>query len=220
VVDIGCGCGATVLELAHGVGPGGHVLGLDVSEPMSARARARIAAEGLTNAEVLVSDAASHPFPAGSIDLLFSRFGVMFFDDPIAAFTHLRRAMKPDGRLLFAVWRPLAENTWFTVPLTAALPLLPPMQPTDPLAPGPFAFSNPKRVHAILDAAGWQNVSLVPEDVPMHLGVADKALEFATGVDPDLRQKVEAAVAAAVQPYDSPRGVTLGGGIWLVSARA
>src|SRR5260370_18482697 len=138
VIDVGCGSGATVLELARRVGPTGHVLGLDVSEPMSAQARERIAAEQLRNAEVLVHDAATCVFPRSDTDLLFSRFGVMFFADPEAAFANLRLAMRPGGRLLCMAWRPLAENPWFSVPLQAARALLPPQPPPEPNAPGPF----------------------------------------------------------------------------------
>jgi SAM-dependent methyltransferase len=238
VLDIGCGCGATVLALAHRVGPGGQVLGLDVSEPMAARARERIAAAGLANAAVRVADAAAHDFAgSGGADLLFSRFGVMFFADPAAAFRNLRRALRPGGRLLFAVWRPMAENGWFTVPLDAGRPLLPPQPPPEPGAlpyvPGPFAFADPDRVRGILAEAGWQDVALAPRDVPMRIappGQVDAAAEFATRVgvlaraladaDPALRARVRQAVADALRPHDGPDGVVLSGAIWLVSARA
>src|SRR5438105_232646 len=103
VLDIGCGPGTTVLELAKHVGPGGHVLGADVSEPSVVRARERIAAAGLRHAEVIVADASVHPFPPDNFELTFSRFGIMFFSDPVAAFANVRRAMKPGGRLTLAV---------------------------------------------------------------------------------------------------------------------
>ncbi len=233
VLDVGCGCGATVLELARRVGLAGHVLGLDVSEPMSARARERIAAAGLGNAEVLVSDASATAFPRGDADLLFSRFGVMFFADPAAAFANLRRAMRPDGRLLCAAWRPMAENSWFSVPLEAARFLLPPQPPPEPDAPGPFAFADAGRVRRILAEAGWQRVGIEPYDVPMRLagpGQIENATEFATRVgplaralaevEPELRSRVRQAVADALGGYDGPNGVSLSGSIWIVSARA
>ncbi|WP_428487787.1 class I SAM-dependent methyltransferase [Rhodopila sp.] len=233
VIDIGCGCGATVLELARRVGPSGDVLGVDVSEPMAARARERIASENLANAHVLVSDAATHDFPPGGADLLFSRFGVMFFTDPTAAFANLRRAMRPGGRLLFACWRPLADNAWFSLPLDAALALLPPQPPFDPHAPGPYAFADAERVRGILTTAGWRDPDAVRHDVPMRLsgpGERDKATEFATRVgplarllaeaDPDLRAAACQAVATALSPHDGVDGITLQGSIWLVSARA
>ena len=233
VIDIGCGCGATVLALAQRLGPTGEVLGLDVSEPMAARARERIAGAGLTNAQVAVSDAATHDFQGVRADLLFSRFGVMFFADPVAAFVNLRGAMRQGGRLLCAAWRPLADNPWFTVPLEAARPLLPPQPPTDPDAPGPFAFANPDRTLGILAKAGWSDAALSRHDVPMRTAAAgqlDQAVEFATRVgilarmlaeeDPDTRARVRLAVAEALKPYDGPAGVNLSGSIWLISAHA
>jgi len=232
VVDVGCGCGATVLELARRVGPDGRVLGVDVSEPMAGRARDRIAASGLGNAQVLVSDASTQPFEPGHADLLFSRFGVMFFADPAAAFANLRRAMRPSGRLLFACWRPMAENTWFSVPAQAAAHLLPPSEPMDPEAPGPFAFASPDRVRRVLGAAGWSDVALTRQDVPMRLagpGQIQEAAEFATRVGalaraladatPDVKARAADAIAAALPAHDGPAGVCLSGSIWLVSAR-
>jgi len=230
VLDVGCGCGETVLALARSVGHGGRVLGLDISEPMAARARQRIAAEGLGNAEIVIADAAAHSFSGAKTDLLFSRFGVMFFADPVAAFANLRRAMKPAGRLAVAVWRPLAENPWAHVPLAAAAPLLPPLSPPDPLAPGPFAFADADRVHRILSAAGWREIGCTRHDAPMRLSAAgrlDQAAEFATRVGPlaraladappELRPQARALVAAALATHDGPDGVSLPGSIWIVT---
>lgn len=177
VIDIGCGCGATVLALAQRVGPDGHVLGVDVSDPMAARARERIASAGLTNSQVIVSDAATHPFERGGADLLFSRFGVMFFADPVAAFGNLRGAVRPGGRLLCAAWRPLADNPWFRVPMEAARALLPPQPPADPEAPGPFALANQDRTLGILRAAGWKDAMLARQHVPMRLAPTAKSNE-------------------------------------------
>ncbi|MDR3533430.1 MAG: class I SAM-dependent methyltransferase [Rhodopila sp.] len=233
VIDIGCGCGATVLALASRIGPTGRVVGLDVSEPMSARARERIEAAGLTNAQVILSDAATHVFPSKDADLLFSRFGVMFFADPVAAFANLRQSMRPGGRLLCAAWRSLADNPWFDVPLQAARPLLPPQPPIGPDEPGPFAFANADRTRRILTQGGWRDATLTRHDVPMHFadaGHIDQAAEFATRVgmlariladaDPDVRSRARQAVAEALKAYDGPDGITLSGSIWLLSARA
>jgi SAM-dependent methyltransferase len=233
VIDVGCGCGATVLELARRVGPSGHVLGLDVSEPMAGRARERIAAAKLNNAEVVISDAATYPLRQANADLLFSRFGVMFFVDPTAAFTNLRTAMHPGGRLLFAAWRRLADNPWFSVALEAAREFLPPQPPAEPDAPGPFALANDQRVRGILTAAGWRDAALARHDVPIRLaapGKLEEATEFATSVgplsralaevDPEIQSRVRVAVAQALRPVDGPEGISLKGSIWLVSARA
>ena len=231
VLDTGCGCGATTLELARLVGPTGHVLGLDVSQPMATRARERIAAAGLTNAEVLIADASTASLPA--VDLLFSRFGVMFFADPVAAFANLRRAMRPSGRLLCAVWRPLAENPWFHVPLTAVRDLLPPQPPPEPFAPGPFAFADSERVTGLLAQAGWRDVDMTPHNVAMPMALRNEiaqATEFAMRIgavarllaeaDPELRTRAQAAIAQAMQAHNGPEGIVLVGSIWLLSARA
>lgn len=232
VIDIGCGCGATVLELARRVGPNGRVLGVDVSEPMAARARERIAAAGLANAAVEVSDASAFGFEPAQADLLFSRFGVMFFADPAAAFSNLRRAMRSGGRLLFACWRPMTDNPWFLVPTQAAAPLLPPTPPMDPNAPGPFAFADADRVRGILGTAAWSDVSLTRQDVPMRLagpGEIAEAADFATRVGglaraladapSDVKRRAAEAIAGVLPAYDGPEGVCLTGSIWLVSAR-
>ncbi len=118
VIDVGCGCGATTIRLADRVGPHGHVLGLDVSGPMLAVARGRGA--GRANITWLEDDAAAVPLPDGTADLLFSRFGVMFFGEPVSAFAHLRRTLRQNGRLVVACWRSLDENGWMKVPLIAA----------------------------------------------------------------------------------------------------
>lgn len=232
VIDVGCGCGASALALAGRVGPTGQVLGLDVSEPMTARARERIAAAGLTNARVLVSDASTHSFSHADADLLFSRFGVMFFADPVAAFANLRTAMRAGGRLLCVAWRPLKDNEWFRVPLEAAHAFVPPIPPADPDAPGPFAFADHDRTLGILSQAGWRDVTLTRLDVPMRVAEADdieQATEFATRVgalarilgevDPAVRAKIRQVVSEALKAYNSPTGITLSGSIWLISAR-
>lgn len=233
VIDVGCGCGATVLGLTHRVGPTGHVLGLDVSEPMLARARDRIAAQELRNAGVTICDAATYAFPRNDADLLFSRFGVMFFADPEAAFANLRRAMRPGGRLLCMAWRPLAENPWFNVPLQAARALLPPQPPPEPNAPGPFAFADAERVRSILAAGGWKDASIVRHDEPIHLadvGKLEEATEFVVRVgplaralaevEPDVRERARHAVREVLGADEGPNGTSLAGSIWLIAARA
>jgi SAM-dependent methyltransferase len=233
VVDIGCGCGASVLALADRVGPTGRVLALDVSQPMAARARERIAKAGLANAQVVVSDASTYTFPQADADLLFSRFGVMFFADPVGAFANLHRAMKTGGRLLCVAWRPIEDNPWFTVPFQAARQLLPAQPATDPDAPGPFALAGHDRTLARLTQAGWHNVTLTRHDVPMHIAAAgqiDQAADFATSVGPlaraltdegpETRERVRLAVAETFKGLDGPDGIVLSGSVWLISARA
>ena len=145
ILDIGCGSGTSTFALARRVDPGGHVIGVDISEQLIAIARAATLADAPV--DFRLADAASAPMHAEQFDLLFSRFGVMFFDDPVAAFAHMRRALKPDGRLAFVCWRSARENDWVRLPMTAIQHFVD-LSPTDPDAPGPFAFGNTPRLCA------------------------------------------------------------------------
>jgi ubiquinone/menaquinone biosynthesis C-methylase UbiE len=233
VVDIGCGSGTTVLELAARVGPGGYVLGADVSKPSVEKARERIAAAGIRQAEVALCDVSNHVFPANSSDLVFSRFGVMFFADPVATFANIRKAMKRDGRLALAVFRTLQENKWATAILAAVRHLLPPITPPGPEDPGQFSWGDAARVHRILETAGFQDVSLTPHDPAMPLagrGGAAEAASFMLRVGPvvratsdaseEQRKEVREALEAFFQNHEGPQGIVLQGAIWIVTARA
>ena len=153
VLDVGCGCGATSLALAAQVGPEGRVVGLDLSGPMLARARERAAAEGRANVSFLQADAQTHAF-APEFDALFSRFGVMFFDDPPAAFANLAGALRPGGRLSFACWQGREQNGWVSIPMAALIGEVELPPPPAPDAPGPFALGDPDRLRALLEGAG------------------------------------------------------------------
>ena len=233
VVDIGCGCGATLLELAGRVGPNGSVLGVDISAPMLARARERVDAGSLANVRLTQSDAATHGFAPGSFDLAFSRFGVMFFDQPIGAFANIRAALAPTGRLAFVCWAPPRDNPWFTVPLTAVRPHLPPQPETDPDAPGPFAFADPDRVRGILAASGYSTIDIARHDTAMRIcgpGEIEAAARFAAengpvgralaGAGPEARAAAEQAIVAEFRRIEGPGGIELRGSVWLVAARA
>jgi ubiquinone/menaquinone biosynthesis C-methylase UbiE len=156
VLDIGCGSGTTLLALAERIGRSGHVLGADIAQASVARARERIAAAALTQADVVCADVATHAFAPGGFDLAFSRLGVMFFSDPTAAFANVRRALKPGGRLTVAVFRGAKESAWPTSLLEAVRHLLPPITPPGPEEPGMFSWGNPARVHRILEGAGFR----------------------------------------------------------------
>jgi len=232
VLDIGCGPGTTVLELAKHVGPGGHVLGADVSEPSVARARERIGAAGLKHAEVIVADASVHPFPPNSFELTFSRFGIMFFSDPVAAFANVRRAMKPGGRLALAVFRPASEKLWPNAPLEAVRHLLPPIPAPGPEEPGPFSWADPARVHRILEGAGFSEVSLTPLDPIIQLagpaGEAEAAdFVMAMGplarvlpsLSPAQRENVRATLEVYFRGHTTSQGVVLPAANWVVRVR-
>ncbi|HVI33413.1 class I SAM-dependent methyltransferase [Phenylobacterium sp.] len=225
LLDIGCGAGQTTLELAAAVAPGGEVVGFDISRPLLEVARARPAAAGVS---FLEGDAQTHPFEPASFDGAFSRFGVMFFADPPAAFANIRRALKPGGRLAFVCWRPPAENPIMTAPMAAAAQHLPaPAPPADPHAPGPFAFADPERVRGILAAAGFEAVTISPHDEAVGGGDLRTAVGLSLRIgplgmmlreNPDKRDAVVAAVREALTAYDGPEGVKLPSATWIVSA--
>lgn len=232
VLDIGCGSGTTLLELAALVGPDGHVLGADIADRSVARARARIAAASLGNAEVVCADVATHAFPSGAFDLVFSRLGVMFFEDPVAALTNVRQAMRRDGRLGFAVFRTPAENAWPSGAFQAVRHLLPPMPRPGPDDPGMFSWADPARVDRILSGAGFRDVTLSPADVSVQVagegGVAE-AVAFSTlfgpmsRILPDQPEATVRAVRSALEDYfrplATPQGVFLDSAFWIVQAR-
>jgi SAM-dependent methyltransferase len=227
VLDIGCGSGATSIALARLVGPTGQVTGLDVSGPMIELARKR--SVGIGNLDWLLADAAVHEIAPGSIDLLFSRFGVMFFGEPAAAFANLRRALRPGGRLVFACWRPLNENPWMLLPLQVVQTLVPPAPRPGPDEPGPFAFGEPDRVTRILTTAGFSSPRYVKFDFAMVLGTSlDEAADQATTIGAASRalqdqpqaviDAARVAVRAALVPHFESGRVALPGAIWLVES--
>lgn len=228
VLDIGCGCGQTSLELARRVGPAGRVLGVDISTPMLEIARQRATEEAAgSHLEFLETDAQTHDFGAGRFDAAFSRFGVMFFEDPPAAFVNIAAALKSGGRLVFVCWRPLPLNGWMTTPLNAALPFIPPPEPPKPGAPGPFAFADPERVRPILEAGGFSDIVFEALDAKVggnsledtiRVSLRVGALATVLRENPRLLPKVEPAVRAALEPHATPDGVFLPAACWIVSA--
>jgi len=227
VVDVGCGCGDTSLELARRVGPEGGVLGLDISAPMLEVARSRAETAGLRNLTFHEADAQTASLPDDR-DAVFSRFGVMFFADPAAAFGNLRRSLRPGGRLAFVCWRPLAENLWMRLPAEAAAGLVPPAPPPEPGTPGPFAFADPDRVRGILTAAGFTGIDISPHDEA--IGGLDLegtvAMSFRVGPlgailreRPDLAPVLRDRVRTAVSPWLRGDAVYMPSATWLVSAR-
>jgi SAM-dependent methyltransferase len=226
VLDIGCGCGTTTLKLAEACAPG-RVVGVDISNPILAAARTRAAR---AEVEFVEADAATMKYPP-EYDLIFSRFGVMFFADPVAAFAHIRAALKPGGRLAFSCWCAMQENDWVSLPFEAAGDLVPLQAPQDPHAPGQFAFAEDKRVHSILTGAGFRNIRIERLATMVKLGadVDDAAngalnsgalLRAASELDKDTREIIRVYLRELMARYATPDGVALPGACWLVGASA
>ena len=228
VLDIGCGCGQTSLQLAERVGPSGHVLGVDISQPMLEVARRRAAEAAAGSVAFRQADAQAADLGAGAFDVVYSRFGVMFFADPPAAFANIRTALKPGGRMAFVCWRSPAENPLMVAPMVAAMPFLPPMPPPDPLEPGPFAFADSERVRSILGQAGFADIAVEPFDALVGAGGLEDSLSVAFRIGPlgrvlrehpDRREAVVDAVRAALTPYVTDDGLKMAAAVWIVTAR-
>jgi SAM-dependent methyltransferase len=227
ILDIGCGCGHTAFALAEHVGASGSVLGIDISEPMLAVAAQRPPAAGGAAPRFKLADAQAEDFAEPAFDAVFSRFGVMFFSDPVAAFANIRSALRPGGRLAFVCWRPLAENPWMHAPMDAARPVLPPLPPSDPTAPGPFAFADAERVRAILSESGFSSVRITPFDARIGSGDLDETMALMARVgplgaalreNPDRADAVMNLVRSAMATYVTPKGVLMPAAVWIVSA--
>jgi len=228
-MDVGCGCGATTIELAYAVGPSGRVVAIDLSVPMLALAAERL--RKFANGSCLLGDAAELPLRDLGAELIVSRFGVMFFGDPVAAFSNLRTSLVAGGRLRFACWRPIKENPWLQIPLHAVYEHAPRLPKPEPEEPGPFAFADTARVSRILTAAGFTEPSFTPLDIQMDLaagGTLEDAVSQSSAMGPakralaDQPDNIRAAAIESIRnvltPYASATGVNLPGAVWLVAA--
>lgn len=212
VLDVGCGTGPSTVALAARVGPAGHVVGVDIAEEMLRGARARAERAGVANVEFRVADMQVEDVGAGTFDAAFSRFGVMFFADPVAGFSSIRRALRPGGRLSFVCWQTVFDNDWMLLPGMAAMSVTgTPAPMPGPDEPGPFALADPERVRSLLGQAGFEGVEVTPHndhvvtdeaDVDLIAGLSVRsgaAREALREADEDTRRRVVDAVDQALR---------------------
>jgi SAM-dependent methyltransferase len=233
VLDVGCGGGENSLAIARLVGPDGSVTGLDISEALVAACAARARAEGITNATFVAGDAGSASLSPAGFDRLFSRFGVMFFADPYAAFAHLRSLLRPDAKVNFACWGTLSENPWRTE-VSKILARYFEGPPPPPRSPGPFAFEERPYLEDILAKAGFRDVTIKTFRADQAVGGPDAtpaeatdftlaAMPFTEALDalpPERRAALRQELTELFERHRRPGGVMMGCTVWLVGARA
>jgi SAM-dependent methyltransferase len=227
VLDIGCGTGQTTRQAAR-TAQAGRALGVDISAHAIERARELTRAEGLGNVTFERADAQDHRFPPERFDLAISRFGTMFFDDPVAAFVNIRRALCPTGRLVMMVWQAHERNEWDVAihqSLEAAeLPMALP-----PSGPDPFSLADPPAVTEILEAAGFVDVAFTDVHEPVYYGPnVASALDWVRGftstsnalkrLDPAAADRALGRLREALAAHTSDDGVWFDSRAWIVTA--
>jgi SAM-dependent methyltransferase len=219
VLDIGCGAGQTLLQLAERVGTEGQVIGVDVAPLLLEIARQR--AEPLSQVRLIQTDAQSLDLPSESTDAVFSRFGMMTFNDPVAAFANFRRMLRPSGRLAFACWRSLQENELDRFPLVAA-------GVQAPVDASPFSFADPEHISRTLEAAGFSEIVIQPHDEKVSSGDLDAMTSVILKVgplgkivreNPALRATAEPLLRETLAALGDPSRVQLMASVWIVTAR-
>jgi SAM-dependent methyltransferase len=231
ILDIGCGSGALALAIGPIVGVDGSVTGVDISGPMLELARSRSERAGVGNIVFEKGDAQVHSFPQATFDAAVSRFGVMFFDDPVASFSNMSRALKPGGRIVFTCWQDFLCNDWIMVPASAALEHVPMPDLGEPGGPGPFSFADAGRLRQVLRESAFRDIVIEEIVCPVRLGDSvDDACDYLRhseiadvlmmGVDPETAGRAWAAVEETLEANAGGTGVEFNGAALLVSAKA
>ncbi|HTL77670.1 MAG TPA: methyltransferase domain-containing protein [Casimicrobiaceae bacterium] len=232
-LDVGCGWGDTAIELARKVGPTGKVVGLDCCDAFLEKGRRDAAAEGLGHVHFVAADVQTHHFEP-EFDFAFSRFGMMFFANPVAAMRNVRSAMRPGATLMFITWRVLEDNPWLAVPKAVVLRYLPPPgENAQTCGPGPFSMANPDVVRAQLAAAGFTDVAFERLDGPVMIGRdVEQALDVQLTLGPageivreagaradECRDVVTAALRDELARHAKSDGVWMQSSSWTITAR-
>ncbi len=233
VLDIGCGCGDTSFDMGRRVDTGGHVHGIDISDPFIAEARKRKKSIGVTNVTFGSGDAQVFTFEEDIFDVVYSRFGVMFFDDPVKAFKNIRLAMKPGGRLAFICWQPAQDNEWVARSLEVVANHVPLPEPPGPEDPGPMSFGDVNRIRRILTEAGFLDIRITGSDTPFTIGeTLDEAVDFLTqlgpaggaifqsGADDLSKSRIVSDLHHTLSGFQTNDGIVLGAATWIVTARS
>jgi len=231
VLDIGCGCGDTSFEISRRIGKEGYVQGVDISNLLLNKAKSKVPDQTIANVSFECADAQVHSFRGAYYDVMFSRNGVMFFNEPILAFSNIRRALKPNGRLVFICWQPVKENQWVNLPLTVAANFVQLPEPTDPESPGGFSFGDPARIERILSSSGFDNISIQEFSGEFLVGeTLHQAVDFLSNIGPASNAIKSSEMEAEEQNlFDSalhelllsqlrPEGVKLDAAMWIVTA--
>jgi ubiquinone/menaquinone biosynthesis C-methylase UbiE len=229
VLDIGCGSGGSTFEISRRIGSGGAVWGVDISKPMLDIAITRLTNHDIGNVKFSEADVTTLDFTNHSFDRAFSRFGVMFFEDPVASFVNIANSLKPNGKLAFCCWRSLSKNEWFELPLNVGLKYCAPPNQVDPHAPGPMAFKDQDRINSILNASGFTKVSIHDHESKLVVGPTPKiAASNLTDVGPlsrlvqnsdnHIKILVQTELEKQLMEHVTSRGVELNSNIWIVTA--
>ncbi len=229
VLDVGCGAGSTTLGVAKALGAGSRCIGIDISAPLIAAATARAAAEGAANVTFIQADAQTYAFSATSVDTVVSRLGVMFFDDPAAAFANLRRAARRGAQLVFLAWRSRDENPFMTAAEQAAAVVVSELTRGGDDGPGQFGFASAERVKRVLETSGWTSIEVRPVDIACSLPAVQLPV-YATRMGPygrvrgtldeTARTMADAAVLAAFDRFVAGEQVRFTSALWRVAAVA
>ena len=231
VLDIGCGCGHTTQQMSFFVGPYGHVHGIDISDLLLNQFDKNLNGSTQKNVSFECADAQSHNFKSNYFDVAFSQFGVMFFNDPVAAFTNIRKSLRPKGRLVFICWQEINSNQWVKLPLEIVEKYIPLPSPDNPEEPGAFSFGDANRISRILTEAGFSGISIKSFDAEFNVGATiDEAVDFLTqigpannameveGVDKTSKVHITSNLREELLSHTTKSGVKLNASTWIVTA--